>query len=107
MSKSRKFSIPGTSSGSKYVFTFNDKQQLEGIKKQTQLGRPLRSIDPDSAEWAKVSSSSQALEAYNVNKYKGTKTSYKGKTDAIEFASDEEKTKKMLKKRKKKLMNNM
>ena len=66
MSKSRKFSIPGTASGSKYVFTFNDKQQLEGIKKQTQLGRPLRSIDPDSAEWTKVSSSSQALEAYNV-----------------------------------------
>ena len=83
MSKSRKFSIPGTSSGSKYVFTFNDKQQLEGIKKQTQLGRPLRSIDPDSAEWAKVSSSSQAKEAYNVNKYKGD---YKGKNDDIEFA---------------------
>ena len=90
MSKSRKFSIPGTTFGSKYVFTFNDKQQLEGIKKQTQLGRPLRSIDPDSAEWTKVSSSSQALEAYNVNKYKGTKTSYKGKNDDIEFASKKE-----------------
>ena len=90
MSKSRKFSIPGTTSGSKYVFTFNDKQQLEGIKKQTQLGRPLRSIDPDSAEWTKVSSSSQALEAFNVNKYKGTKTSYKDKNDDIEFASKKE-----------------
>ena len=101
MSKSRKFSIPGTSSGSKYVFTFNDKQQLEGIKKQTQLGRPLRSIDPNSAEWAKVSSSSQALEAYNVNKYKGKKESYKGKTDAIEFASDEEKKKKETEEKKK------
>ena len=101
MSKSRKFSIPGTTFGSKYVFTFNDKQQLEGIKKQTQLGRPLRSIDPDSAEWTKVSSSSQALEAYNVNKYKGTKTSYKNKTDAIEFASDEEKKKKETEEKKK------
>ena len=100
-SKSRRFSIPGTASGSKYVFTFNDKQQLEGIKKQTKLGRPLRSVDPDSAEWAKVSSSSQALEAYNVNKYKGTKTSYKGKTDAIEFASDEEKKKKNAEEKKK------
>ena len=87
MSKSRRFSIPGTASGSKYVFTFNDKQQLEGIKKQTQLGRPFRSIDPDSAEWAKVSSSSQAKEAYNVNKYKGD---YKGKNDDIEFASKKE-----------------
>ena len=90
MSKSRRYSIPGTASGSKYVFSFNDKQQLEGIKKQTKLGRPLRSIKPGSPEFEKVASSSQALNAYNVNKYKGDKNSYKQSTDDIEKASNEE-----------------
>ena len=93
-SKSRKYSIPGTTFGSKYVFTFNDDGQLEGIKKQTKLGRPLRSIDPDSAEFAKISSSSQALNAYNVNKYKGNKTSYKTSVDDIEKVTNEEKNNK-------------
>ena len=88
-SKSRKYSIPGTTFGSKYVFTFNDDGQLEGIKKQTKLGRPLRSIDPDSAEFAKISSSSQALNAYNVNKYKGNKTSYKTSVEDIEKEPNE------------------
>ena len=68
-SKSRKYSIPGTTFGSKYVFSFNEKGQIEGVKKQTELGRPLRSIDPKSAEFEEVTSSSQALNAYNVNKY--------------------------------------
>ena len=90
MSKSRRYSIPGTASGSKYVFSFNDKQQLEGIKKQTKLGRPLRSIKPGSPEFEKAASSSQALNAYNVNKYKGDKNSYKQSTDDIEKASNEE-----------------
>ena len=93
-SKSRKYSIPGTTFGSKYVFTFNDDGQLEGIKKQTKLGRPLRSIDPDSAEFAKISSSSQALNAYNVNKYKGNKTSYKTSVEDIEKVTNEEKNNK-------------
>ena len=56
-SKSRKYSIPGTTFGSKYVFSFNEKGQIEGVKKQTELGRPLRSIDPGSAEFEKVMSS--------------------------------------------------
>jgi len=91
-SKSRKYSIPGTTFGSKYVFSFNEKGQIEGVKKQTELGRPLRSIDPKSAEFEKVTSSSQALNAYNVNKYKGDKNSYKQSTDDIEKATDEELT---------------
>ena len=90
MSKSRRYAIPGTTFGSKYVFSFNDKQQLEGIKKQTKLGRPLRSIKPGSPEFEKAASSSQALNAYNVNKYKGDKNSYKQSTDDIEKASNEE-----------------
>ena len=87
MSKSRRYSIPGTASGSKYVFSFNDKQQLEGIKKQTKLGRPLRSIKPGSPEFEKAASSKQALNAYNVNKYKGDKNSYEKE---IKKASNEE-----------------
>ena len=94
MSKSRPYAIPGTTFGSKYVFSFNSDGQLEGIKKQTQSGRPFRSIDPGSAEFTKVSSSSQALNAYNVNKYKGNKTSYKESVDDIEKVTNEEKNNK-------------
>ena len=82
-SKSRKYSIPGTTFGSKYVFSFNEKGQIEGVKKQTELGRPLRSIDPGSAEFQKVTSSSQALNAYNVNNHKGEKENYKQSVDDI------------------------
>ena len=82
-SKSRKYSIPGTTFGSKYVFSFNEKGQIEGVKKQTELGRPLRSIDPKSAEFEKVTSSSQALNAYNVHNHKGEKNNYKQSVDDI------------------------
>ena len=93
MSKSRKYSIPGTTPfGAKYVFLFNEKGQIEGVKKQDKLGRPLRSIDPKSTEFEKVTNSSQSLNAYNVNKYKGDKNSYKQSTDDIEKATDEELT---------------
>ena len=90
MSKSRKFAIPGTTFGSKYVFSFNDDGQIEGVKKQSQLGRPLLSVDPNSSEFEKVTSSSQALEAYNVNNFKGRKDLYKTSTDDIEIASNEQ-----------------
>ena len=89
-SKSRKYSIPGTTFGSKYVFSFNEKGQIEGVKKQTELGRPLRSIDPNSAEFEKVTSSSQALNAYNVHNHKGEKDNYKQSVDDIELATNEE-----------------
>ena len=91
-SKSRKYSIPGTTFGSKYVFSFNEKGQIEGVKKQTELGRPLRSIDPGSAEFEKVTSSSQALNAYNVHNHKGNKENYKQSVDDIEKATNEELT---------------
>ena len=89
-SKSRKYSIPGTTFGSKYVFSFNEKGQIDGVKKQTQLGRPLRSIDPNSEEFEKVTSSSQALNAYNVRNHKGNKENYKQSVDDIEKATSEE-----------------
>ena len=94
MSKSRRFAIPGTTSGSKYVFSFNDQNQIESVKKQSQLGRPLLSVDPSSSEFQKVTSSSQALEAYNVNKHKGRKDLYETSTDDIEIASNEQKNNK-------------
>ena len=80
MSKSRRYSIPGTESGSKYIFIFNDKGEIEGVKKQSQLGRPFRTVKSDSEEFEKVINSSQALNAYNVNKYKGEKESYEKET---------------------------
>ena len=83
-SKSRPYAVPGTTFGSKYVFSFDSDGKIEGIKKQTKSGRPFRSVDPSSAEFTKVSSSSQALNAYNVNKYKGNKTSYKESVNDIE-----------------------
>mgnify|MGYP001471553682 CR=1 FL=1 len=94
MSKSRRFAIPGTTSGSKYVFSFNDQNQIESVKKQSQLGRPFLSVDPSSSEFQKVTSSSQALEAYNVNKHEGRKDLYKTSTDDIEIASNEQKNNK-------------
>ena len=91
MSKSRPYTIPGQTSGSKYVFTFNDKGEIEGVKKQSQQGRPFLSVDPSSSEFDKVTSSSQALNAYNVNKHKGEKENYE---KTIKKASIEELDKK-------------
>ena len=91
MSKSRPYTIPGQTFGSKYVFTFNDKGEIEGVKKQSQQGRPFLSVDPSSSEFDKVTSSSQALNAYNVNKHKGEKENYE---KTIKKASIEELDKK-------------
>ena len=90
MSKSRRYTIPGQTSGSKYVFTFNDKGEVEGVKKQSQQGRPFLTVDPSSSEFEKVTGSSQALNAYNVNKHKGDKLKYE---EEIKKASIEEQKK--------------
>jgi hypothetical protein len=91
MSKSRRYTIPGQTSGSKYVFTFNDKGEVEGVKKQSQQGRPFLSVDPNSTEFEKVTSTSQALNAYNVNNHKGRKDNYETE---IKIASNEQKNNK-------------
>ena len=91
MSKSRKYSIPGSNpAGAKFVFFFNEKGQIEGVKKQKELGKPLRSINPNSPEFEKVTSSSQALNAYNVHNHRGEKENYKQSVDDIELATNEE-----------------
>ena len=91
MSKSRRYTIPGQPSGSKYVFTFNDKGEVDGVKKQSQQGRPFLTVDPSSSEFEKVTGSSQALNAYNVHNHKGDKLKYKKE---IKKASIEEQKKK-------------
>ena len=98
MSKSRRYTIPGQTSGSKYVFTFNDKGEVEGVKKQSQLGRPFLSVDPNSTEFQKVTSTSQALNAYNVNNHKGEKDNYETE---IKIASNEQKNNKYTTEKKK------
>ena len=68
MSKSRKYRIDGK----QYVFTFDGNDKLNGIS--TGAGRAGQwrgtPIDPSSAEFAKISTSDEALTAYNINKYK-------------------------------------
>ena len=91
MSKSGRYRIPGQPSGSKYVFTFNDKGEVEGVKKQSQQGRPFLTVDPSSSEFEKVTGSSQALNAYNVQNHKGDKLKYE---EEIKKASIEEQKKK-------------
>ena len=98
MSKSRRYTIPGQTSGSKYVFTFNDKGEVEGVKKQSQLGRPFLSVDPNSTEFTTVTSTSQALNAYNVNNHKGEKDNYETE---IKIASNEQKNNKYTTEKKK------
>ena len=73
-SKSRKYSIAGSNpAGAKFVFFFNEKGQIEGVKKQKELGKPLRSINPNSPEFEKVTSSSQALNHIMFTIIKGRK----------------------------------
>ena len=50
MSKSRRYTIPGQTSGSKYVFTFNDKGEVEGVKKQSYI----KQISRERAEGVEV-----------------------------------------------------
>ena len=71
MSKSRKYTVDGK----KYVFSFDKNNKLDGIQEQS--GRAVfRSIDPNSNKFSKLSSSSEALNALNINKFKGNKNSY-------------------------------
>ena len=71
MSKSRKYTVDGK----KYVFSFDKNNKLDGIQEQS--GRAVfRSIDPNSNKFSELSSSSEALNALNINKFKGNKNSY-------------------------------
>ena len=82
MSKSRKYTVDGK----KYVFSFDENNKLDGIQEQS--GRAVfRSVDPNSNKFSEISSSSEALNALNVNKFKGNKTGYQ---TAMEVAPTEQ-----------------
>ena len=79
--KSRQYEVDGA----KYAFDFvSDK--LAGIKKV--VNNVLTPVDSTTAEFAKISSSDEALNAFNVAKYGPNKAGY---VDTIEELSDEEK----------------
>ena len=79
--KSRQYDIDGTN----YAFDFvSDK--LAGIKKV--VNNVLTPVDSTTAEFAKISSSDEALNAFNVAKYGPNKAGY---VDTIEELSEEQK----------------
>ena len=83
VTKSRKFKVDGVS----YVATFDKDKNLNGISKTRGRAGQTREtpINPSSSEFANVLASDEALNAYNVNRFKGKAT-----VDTIEKASVEE-----------------
>ena len=72
--KSRKYTIDGE----KYVFNFNASGNLEGITSPKGRNGQLRQnpIDPDSSLYETLSTSDEAISAYNIANYGGNKDSY-------------------------------
>ena len=83
VTKSRKFNVDGVS----YVATFDKDKNLNGISKTRGRAGQTREtpINPSSSEFANVLASDEALNAYNVNRFKG-----KGESGQITKASVEE-----------------
>ena len=84
--KSKPYNVSISVANSKVVYRFNDKQQIVGVDERTAAG-VVKPIVPNSADFNAALDSNDAVYAFNVNKYKGDKNSYK---DEIEKASDEE-----------------
>jgi len=84
--KSKPYNVSISVAGSNVVYRFNDKQQVVGADERTSEG-VVKPIAPNSADFNAALDSKDAVYAFNVNKYKGDKNSYK---DEIEKASDEE-----------------
>jgi len=85
MSKSR----PYTVNGKKYFFSFDENSNLNGISRSAPRGAVKEGapLDPNSKEFSTISESSEALNALNVNKFKGNKRGYQ---TAMQVASTEE-----------------
>ena len=81
--KSKKYNIDGE----QYVFIFDNAGNLAGISKPSGRNGQYKenAVDPNSDEFARVAASEDALNAYNVNRFKG-----KGKSGQITKASNEE-----------------
>ena len=80
--KSRQYSVDGNS----YAFDFVS-EKLAGIKKS--VNGVLNPIPPKGSEFASVSSSNEALDAYRIAKYGSNKTGAAEET-SVEKLSDEE-----------------
>jgi len=81
--KSKKYNIDGE----QYVFIFDNDGNLVGISKPSGRNGQYKenAVDPNSDEFARVAASEDALNAYNVNRFKG-----KGESGQITKASVEE-----------------
>jgi hypothetical protein len=81
--KSKKYNIDGE----QYVFIFDNDGNLAGISKPSGRNGQYKenAVDPNSDEFARVAASEDALNAYNVNRFKG-----KGESGQITKASNEE-----------------
>ena len=88
MSKSRPYTIDGK----KYFFSFDENSNLNGISRSAPRGAVKEGapLDPNSTEFSTISESSEALNALNVNKFKGNKRVYQ---TAMQVAPTEELTK--------------
>jgi len=83
MSKSKKYEIDGKS----YYFSFDKNSKLNGISEVSGSGSQFREtpVNPSTKLFETLSTSDDALDALNVNKFKGTTTQ-----TAMEIASSEE-----------------
>ena len=89
--KSKPYNVSISVAGSDVVYRFNDKQQIVGVDERTSEG-VLKPIVPNSADFNTAIASDDAVYAFNINKHKGNKESYKPLTiNRTEIkASDEE-----------------
>ena len=86
--KSRAYTITGISfdEGSQAVFNFNSKGEVVGVSERLSNGN-VKPVEPNTTDFNQAVGSQEALNAYNVNKYKANKKSYEA---AITKAPDEE-----------------
>ena len=86
--KSRPYTITGVSfdEGSQAVFNFNPKGEVVGVSERLSNGN-VKPVEPNTTDFNQAVDSAEALNAYNVNKYKTNKESYEA---AITKAPDEE-----------------
>tara|TARA_B100001778_G_scaffold230254_1_gene191534 strand:- start:710 stop:2056 length:1347 start_codon:yes stop_codon:yes gene_type:complete len=86
--KSRKYTIDGE----KYVFNFNASGNLEGITSPKGRNGQLRQnpIDPNSSLYETLSTSDEAISAYNIANYGGNKDSYQDSVTKSEGLPEEQ-----------------
>jgi len=88
--KSRPYTITGVSfgEGSQAVFSFNSDNQIVGVNERLSNGN-VKPVEPGTTDFEQAITSEEALNAYNINKFKGNKESYVN-LEKLERAPDEE-----------------